>query len=253
MKIKKVIFKNIFTGICAAGALMMVNIIPAQAVVVYSNDFETDTNGFNTTARGSLTSNNAGDISIWLGGDRSFTNKSIYLTLTGLTVGNTYDVMFDLLIGGTWDGSWSFGPDYFRLLSSSSGALVNATFGVGRAPTRKTQTYSDANPLGDGGLFFHGEGVDVFFGGIPSIFYFGHGAGNPLLSFTANSMTETLTFQSSDWQGISDEFFAIDNVVISTKTQSGTTSSVPEPAPLALLGLGLMGLAVMRIFLSRIQ
>ncbi len=247
MKIK-IIFKNIFTGIFAVGALIMINIIPAHAVVVYSNDFETNTNGFSDNATGILPTNNVGGNSTWLGGDRSFANKSIYLTLTGLTAGNAYDVMFDLFLGGTWDGSWSFGPDYFRLVSSSSGALVNATFGAGGAPTRKTQTYSDANPLGDGGLFFHGEGVDVIFGRVPTIYYFGHGAGNPLLSFTANSMTETLTFQSSDWQGISDEYFAIDNVVISTKTQSGTTPSVPEPAPLALLGLGLILLLINKKF-----
>jgi hypothetical protein len=121
-----------------------------------------------------------------------------------------------LYIGGTWDGSGSFGPDFFSLNSSSAGALVNVTF-VNDFPigggSGKTQTYSDATPLGDGGDFTGRTGADVVRG--EPIYYFGHGAGNPLLSFTANSTTETLTFSSVDAQSLSDEFFAIDNVAVS--------------------------------------
>ena len=235
------------SGLCAVAAVMMTGIVPAHAGIIYSNDFETNTNGFSTTATGILATNNTGGHSTWLGGDRSLSSARTTLTLTGLTAGNVYDVMFDLWTGGTWDGSWSFGPDFFGLESSSSGLLVNATFGVGTS--NKTQTYSDATPLGDGGLFPHRTGMDVLFGnGLQGegIYYFGHGAGNPLLSFTAGSTIETLTFSSLDAQGISDEFYALDNVVVSSRAVTTPTPSVPEPAPLALLGLGLLGLTISR-------
>ncbi len=240
---KETIFKYL-AGLFVAAT--MTSIVPAHAGIIYSNDFETNTNGFSDNATGILPTNNTGGNSIWLGGDTSFSNKGVTLTLTGLTVGNVYDIAFDLNLGGSWDGSGSFGPDYFWLESSSAGMLVHATF-VNDFPmgqTGKTQTYSDATPLGDGGEQVARSGADVV-RGFP-IYYFGHGAGNPMLSFTAGSMTEFLTFSSLDWQRINDEYFAIDNVVVSTKTLAGITTSVPEPAPLALLGIGLFAIGVRR-------
>ena len=96
---------------------------------------------------------------------------------------------------------------------------MNATFrnGFPIGATTPNQSYLDATPLGDGGEFRTREGADVELG--ESIYYFGHGAGNPLLSFTAASTVERLTFQSRDGQiGANDEFFALDNVVVSSMT-----------------------------------
>jgi hypothetical protein len=223
--------------------------LSAHAVTFYSNDFETNTNGFSNNATGVLPTNSMGGTSRWLGGDTSLTNTSVTLTLTGLTPGVVYNVSFDLFLGGTWDGSAAFGPDFFRLNSSSSGFLVNATFGVATAPTTKTQTYSDATPLGDGGTFFHGEGADVLIGITPEIYYFGHGVGNPMLSFTASGTSETLTFSSSDAQGISDEYFALDNVIISTNAPPAPPTPVPTLSLWALSLLSLLLLIKCRQFL----
>lgn len=224
--------------------LMTMATLSANAVTVYSNDFELNTNGFSNNATGTLPTDAMGNNSTWLGGNGSFTNTSVTLSLNGLTVGKVYNISFDLFLGGTWDGSASFGPDFFRLASSSSGFLVNATFGVAAAPTTKTQTYSDATPLG-GGPFLHGEGADVlvFSGVIPNIYYFGHGAGNPMLSFTASAATETLTFSSSDAQGISDEYFALDNIIVSTNAPPVPPTPVPALSLWALLLLGLLFIA----------
>lgn len=183
---------------------------------VYSNDFESNAEGFSTINTGNLPNDAVGGSSNWLGGDRALANSSTTLTLTQLTPGQRYYLAFDLYIGGTWDGSGTFGPDFFTLSSSSAGVLVSATF-VNDFPigggSGKTQTYSDQTPLGDGGEFIGRTGADVILG--EPIYYFGHGAGNPALSFVATSATEILTFTANNAEFVLDEFIALDNVVVS--------------------------------------
>ena len=128
----------------------------------------------------------------------------------------------------------AFGPDSFSLTTSSAGTLVDATFrnGFPIGDPALVQSYSDATPLGDGGLFRTREGADVEVA--EPIYYFGHGDGNPTPSFVAGAASETVTFQSIDAQGITDEFFALDNVVV---------TSVPEPPAGAIAAAGLAVLA----------
>ncbi len=241
MRIVKFYYLYIFS-------ILTVMSFTTSATIIYSNDFETNTNGFSTTGRGFLPNGSGG--SNWLGGYRELSNASTSLTLTGLTVGAVYDLAFDLRLGGSWDGSGSFGPDYFRLNSSSAGYLVNATFVndfpqdpvTGLGISGKIQSYSDATPLGGTG-FAGRTGADVATG--EPIYYFGRGAGNPLLSFTALSTTEILTFSSVDAQLFTpDEYFSIDNVVVKGPGANATT--VPEPATLALVSMGLFGLGFNR-------
>jgi hypothetical protein len=195
---------------------------PASAAVIYSNDFESNTNGFDITQRIVLPRDTMGGTSTYLG-NRTPGTRSATLTLTGLTPGETYDFAVDVLIGGTWDGSLVFGPDFFFLSTSSAGSLVNATFRNGQLgnPT-PSQTYSDATPLGNGGLFRTREGSDVELG--EAIYYFGRGVGNPAMAFTATATTETIHFASQDFQGITDEFFALDNVVVTDRGTLGIES-----------------------------
>ena len=211
----------------------------AAAGVVYSNNFEANTAGFNVSHTVVLPGDTVGGVSTYLG-RRSPVSNSAVLTLTGLTPGAVYDLSFDLYLGGTWDGSVAFGPDFFTLTSNSAGTLVSATFrnGFPIGDPTPVQTYSDATPLGNGGLFRTRAGADVEFA--EPIYYFGRGAGNPLLSFTAVGPTETLTFRSTDAQGILDEFFALDNVVVSDRASA---TAVPEPASAVLFGVVLASAA----------
>jgi len=204
-----------------------------KAAIVYSNDFETNAVGFDSTNRISRYG------STFLRSTDGSTQT--ILTLNGLTVGAKYDLAFDLFIGGTWDGSLHFGPDTFSLHSSSDGFLINATFrnGFPIGDATPAQTYSDATPLGDGGLFGTRDGADIELA--EPVYYFGHGAGNPLLSFIAGNTLETLIFRSVDFQFTADEYFAIDNVVVSTEL-----SAVPLPPSAILFGTALLGLMGLR-------
>jgi len=187
----------------------------AESEVVYTNDFETDTDGFDIIGTSVLPTDEVGGESTYLG-QRSPITTSAVLTVEGLTAGETYGLAFDLYIGGTWDGSLGFGPDFFTLTSSSAGTLMNATFrnGFPIGDATPGQSYSDASPIGDDTLFRTREGADVELA--EPIYYIGHGEGNPTLTFVAASGTETLTFTSVDAQGITDEFFALDNVVVTS-------------------------------------
>lgn len=69
------------------------------------------------------------------------------------------------------------------------------------------------------------------------IYYFSHGAGNPVLSFTTGSNATLASIQFfAAVQGIDDEFWAIDNVQVSI-------APIPEPAAGAWW-LGTVGMGV---------
>jgi hypothetical protein len=215
--------------------------VAAQAQTVYSNDFSANASGFSTSGRVSLPvgQNAASPLSSMLG--KFANNEFTVLNLTGLVPGETYDIALDLFIGGSWDGNNDpFGPDCWFLRDGSGQFLVNTTFShLNQAGF--SQAYSDSNPVG-GGSFAAKTGADVIsadpdsFAGY-QIYYFGRGAGNPTLSFTANgSGAASLTFQGAGLQNVADEYWAIDNVVVSRR--------IPEPgtAALALLALPVIGL-----------
>jgi hypothetical protein len=229
-----------------------------RAAIVYSNDFSSNANGFDASTRvmeandGSSQSSPTGS-SLFLGPFSG--NGNANLTLNGLTIGAQYSLQFDLKIAESWDGnSTSFGPDRWSLttVNTSNPTLVDTTF-VNLVPSdgglnNFTQNYADNNLIGSGAnAAFTGADVARTNAVSASIFdryaiyYFGHGAGNPVLTFTANNSTATLHFAGFSLQGESDEYWAIDNVVVST---ADTTSTTPEPASLAIWGLGALGCSI---------
>ena len=106
----------------ATAALIAAAAVPASAQIVYQNDFETNTNGFNTASTVSRTTGNAGlnsaPLSTYLG---RFANNMVTLTVNGLTAGTVYSVGFDLFIEATMDGN-----ELWQLSSISSGPLVSS-------------------------------------------------------------------------------------------------------------------------------
>jgi len=204
--------------------------------VVYSNNFECGTAGFNLAALTILpvTDVPAGPGSTFLG---RFSNDFATLTLSGLTPGVPLELAFVMFVGATWDGdSATFGPDSHRLLGDGV-ALLNAMllniFPGEENLSEYTQCYSDATPTGPGSFApFTGADVAFMSGGIvdrDAICYFGHGAGDPVLTFTPTASTATLVFSGVGLQQTFDEFWVIDNVVV---------TAIPEPASAGLLLAG---------------
>ena len=246
------------TSLAAALAVALASAFPLQsnAAIAYTNNFEANTTGFSagtqnllpTDAGGFASANRSNYLGLFAG------TSSTTLSLTGLSAGTTYDLDFDLFAGRSLDGSSTIaGPDTFRLQFGAT-SLVDATFNnllpADGILNNFTQTYSDATPTG-GGAFapYTGADVSVQTGDIFSrygIYYFGHGAGNPQLTFTATAPTATLTFSALGLQDASDEFFDIDNVVI-TSVDVPSNGRVPDSGlTVVLFGIALLAMAFFR-------
>lgn len=233
----------------------------SRADIIYSNDFQSGVGAL--TPGGTLTgtilsttslpTDSAGlaspNQSAWLGTLGAGVPKTgggdetVSLHLPGLTPGTTYYVAFDLFIGASWDGSANgYGPDSWRFDIDGT-HLVNTTFSNGEQGVNfgaySPQKYSDTTYNGlDGPDFLRFVGADASFSLNQngrydqdySIYSFTHGAGNPILSFTATSSSADLLFaRYGPSQDSADEYWALDNLTVST--------SIPEPSTLSLIGL----------------
>jgi hypothetical protein len=251
--------------------------IPIVAQTVYSNDFETNMAGFSAggsisaLSRVTLPTDSAGPSSIntssWLGkiGDgvskSPLTTEIVKLDLLGLVAGTTYQVNFDLLIGASWDGmAVSYGPDMWRLAADGN-ILVDTSFANGAQGINfgaySPQRYTDQNYTNPNGVDVpRFTGADQFwsanqggnYGNDYAIYYFGHGTGNPLLSFVATDANALLEFSRyGTTYDSADEYWGLDNV--SVVAQSVVTpviptqsSAVPEPSTYAFAGVGALGM-----------
>ncbi|MBC8139315.1 MAG: hypothetical protein H8F28_25855 [Fibrella sp.] len=224
---------SVLLSLAAAGCLAtLCYATAAHAQVVYSNDFETNTNGF-TSASTSLQPTDGQGFGVspesaYLG---RFSNGTVSLALTGLEIGTTYTVEMDLFIGATWDG----GGDVFQLGVDGGSFLVNSSFG-----NFGNQSYSDATPAtGPGSSFAPLTGADFLNFGANnslrySIYYFSKGAGNPVLQFIPTATTAQLNFIGTGLQEVTDEYWAVDNVVV----RGPGVVAVPEAGTTGLLAIG---------------
>jgi len=215
------------------GGIMLAS-AAAQAlpVVVFTNDFEANTNGFTD---GRLSAQNAIDGTSLTQHHGLFTlGQSTTLSVAGLPTHTQLSLSFDLYLFQTWDGDAAgVGPDYFSLAGDVT--FVGNTFTNHRPegdnyPGVRDECYGTCTNLNVGSS----SDTHVYRGLDPTGF-----GSEFLIAHSGNSFTVTFFGPTSQ----TDEQWSIDNVRV---TVDGPGNAVPEPSTLLLLGLGLAGLGLRR-------
>ena len=202
----------------------------AFAGIIYTNDFEGSTLGSEWSSGGLTTSSDGSPATQYHGNFN--TTGSTTLTLTGLSAHSQVLLDFDLYLFSTWDGEGSYccGKDHFSL---SGDVTFDETFS-----NHQVQSYAgtaDECYIGSTAVSCtspNSTRTDIYRSLGPT------GADTGFL-FAHSGSTLTITFAGPTTQ--TDEWWGIDNISISTND-----TSVPEPAGIALLGLGLLGIGLGR-------
>lgn len=219
------------------------NATPTQ---VFSSDFNgtlpAEINPGTATLTGVQGYAGLGPVGNQVGGNflRSATGNTVTLSLAGLPAHDTISLEFLFAAIDSLDGTGTFpAGDFFKIVFDGvtlfSESFANAT---------SSQIQSYVSPAGVE-LARH---VDLGFSG-PGSFYtdsaYNLGADPRFANFAHTGSTATIDFFifGPGNQDLADESWAMDNLRVSVTTARAT---VPEPASLALLGIGFAGLGVMR-------
>lgn len=213
-------------------ALVMAAAIPASADVLYSNNFESNANGF--TGAGFLTGTQGyGAVGF---GQQMLRNNApgnpatasvLNLNLGNAVSGASLSLSFGAL--DSWDGNNCCGPDYFNIRVDGN-LLFKQNFNISNgtpAVNGNLTTLSYGNQLGFSGWADQAYTINLNLGELA--------VGNHSIEFFASGNL---------WQAGDDESWAIDNISLAGE-QAVPPADVPEPMSGALLlgGLGVMALA----------
>lgn len=224
-----------------ASAVLLTLAAPAQAVVIFSTNFES---GLPAAFSGAGTIQSSVGYSAHGFGANFLRNASggnpaaaTALTLTGLPAHTGIDLDFFLAVIDSWDGSPTSPncckPDIFNVRIDGVLVFSDEFFNFGTDPGSYTANQI-VGPTGN--LGYTSDYPDSAYNlGADPVFSIAH---------TVSSVTIQWFASGAGWQAGTDESWAIDNVNVSLTGTGG--GAVPEPASLALLGIGLAGLGAMR-------
>ena len=225
--------------------LTAANPAAAQTTTVYSNNFTNGAGpGWSTTATDTTPGTASHVADKFLG---QFGNQTTTLTLNGLASHSTVNVAFDLYMIRTMDGNGPEGPDSWSLAENAH-TLIFTNFATATL-LNQTQDFGGSN--GSGGYLTGGH-YAPYTGAteINTLGFLSRGQVEDAvfhLSFTFADASSALNlnFIGGQTQGIDDESWGLDNVIVKTNAapvpEAGTSTSLG-----LLLALGLGGLAIAR-------